>query len=83
MPVVTGVTPEEAEKAMRAAIEAHCLIAFACGCRVAIQFLSATNVGQCVITYNFVVLSPGERAPDGRGWEVYEQRDGRAVGRSV
>lgn len=84
MPCVTGPTKPEAEQALRQAIEAHCRnIAFPFGCRLAVQFLTATHGEEVAFVYEFVVLSPGEGVPRGRGWEIYENHGGRAVGRSA
>lgn len=69
----------DAERLMREDIEARCTLAFACGCRLAVAaVVCPTN---CCWAYEFVVLSPGERAPE--GWTIYEQRNGLAVGRSA
>lgn len=69
----------DAERRMQENIEARCALAFSCGCRLAVTAVVCPN--NCCWAYEFVVLSPGERAPE--GWTIYEQRDGRAVGRSA
>jgi hypothetical protein len=34
------------------------------------------------LTYDFVMLSPGELPPLGRPWTIYEEREGLLVGRT-
>lgn len=80
MPRVSAPTPEEAVAKLEAEAQAKALVAFAAGCRLAIRPYAATNCRGCVISYEFVVLSPGEQ-PEGAGWTLYEQRGDQAVGR--
>lgn len=76
---VNRPTAAEAREAFDAEIQQRASIAFAGGCRLAI-YADHCPAG-CCWNYEFVVLSPGEAAP--KGWTIYEQRDGRAVGRSA
>ncbi len=69
----------DATRLMTEDIEARCTLAFDNGCRLAVA--SVVCPGNCCWAYDFVVLSPGESAP--KGWTIYEQRDGRAVGRTA
>jgi hypothetical protein len=78
MPEVRRASLEELTGAFEAEVLVRCAIAFEADCRLAVFMTSA---GEEAITYEFVVLSPGEAAP--RGWTVYENRDGVAVGRTA
>jgi len=79
MHCVNRPTAAEAEAAFREEITGRCQVAFAGGCRLAVWASSCPN--NCCWEYDFVVLSPGESAP--RGWTIYEERGGIAVGRSA
>ena len=70
--------PDEARAAFDEEVAARCRIAFDAGCRLATTAISCER--GCCWAYDFVVLSPGEKAP--AGWTVYEERGGVAVGRS-
>lgn len=76
---VNRPTAEEARAAFEAEIQQRASIAFVGGCRLAIYADHCPD--GCCWNYEFIVLSPGERAP--RGWTIYEERDGRAVGRTA
>lgn len=76
---VTNPDPDIARAALDAAINLRCQIAFSGGCRLAVNFARCPD--GCCWEYDFVVLSPGESAP--RGWTIYEERGGIAVGRSA
>lgn len=79
MPLIRRASADEAAEAFYEEVQARAQIAFAAGCRLAIH--SGRCAAGCCIGYDFVVLLPGEKAP--AGWTLYEERDGRAVGRSV
>lgn len=53
-------------------ISARAAVAFAAGCRLA--FVHASCDSGCCIGYDFVVLSPGEAAPD--SWTIVEEAGG-------
>ena len=76
---INGETRDKAEAEFDAQIDAKAQIAFACDCRLAVERWACTN--GCCIRYNFTVLSAGEIAP--KGWTIYENHGGRAVGRSA
>lgn len=76
---VNRPTPDECAAAFDAEIAGRASIAFSAGCRLAVHAESCA--AGCCRAYEFVVLSPGERAP--RGWTIYEERDGRAIGRTA
>jgi hypothetical protein len=69
----------QATSKMEQDIAARCDVAFSCGCRLAV--ITAVCPTDCCYGYEYVTLSPGELPP--KGWTIYEQRDGRAVGRSA
>lgn len=75
---VTHPDPDLARAELDAEVEARCRLAFDAGCRLAAT-VTVCRSG-CCFEYDFVVLSPGEKPP--AGWTIYEERNGRAVGRS-
>lgn len=81
---VTGADMDDAMARLQASIEARCAVAFACDCRLAAR-LARTEWPwpnkKVRFSYEFVILSPGESAAP--GWTIYENRVGRAVGRSA
>lgn len=79
---MTKADGHELETEFNADMQRRAMIAFAAGCRLAV-FVQGVHqeAGGFVITYDFVFLSPGEKASP--GWTIYENRDGRAVGRSA
>lgn len=96
MPELKAASVEEAQAEFNRQIEMRAAIAFACDCRLAVTTISEAGPlrlgglgpgyspdGQITITWQFVVLSPGESPPDGFRWTIYEQRNGQAVGRSA
>lgn len=70
---------EELQQAFRDEVAWRCAVAFAAECRLAILVRS---IQQCALTYEFIVLSPGERPP-GKGWTIFEDRGGVAVERPM
>ena len=79
LPLIEAATADEARIAFDQEVQARAAIAFAADCRLAIH---SSHCGDgCCLTYDFVVLSPGERAP--KGWTIYENYGGVAVGRSA
>lgn len=83
MPSVTAPTDSEARSVLDHAVTVTALMAFGFDCRLAARIVTmVTGEAECTITWEFVVLSPGE-VPEGRGWTLYEDRSGIAVGRSI
>lgn len=96
---VRGMTVEEVRESHQREIEARCLIAFAAGCRLAVSELNAPAADQpfdmssilfgspppgvVTLTWDFVVLSPGEKPPAGCRWTIYEDRSGTPIGRQA
>lgn len=81
MRTVSAPSKEEADAALMAEIEAAAAIAFTCDCRLAACVVSQTHDARGHrYDWDFVVLSPGE-SPKNRGWTIYENHGGRAVGR--
>lgn len=78
--IIEGDERASADEQFAAMIEQRAQIAFAGGCRLAAKHARCEK--GCHIGYDFVVLSPGESAP-AADWTIYEERDGRAVGRSA
>jgi hypothetical protein len=71
--------PEMAEAKVRAHLETQLAIAFGAGCRLAAIRVSCEH--ECCWDYDFVVLSPGESAPE--GWTIFENHSGTAIGRTA
>lgn len=95
---VRGMTIEEVRSQLDREIEARCLIAFGAGCRLAVSEINAAAdraldmssilfgsapADVVTLTWDFVVLSPGENPPAGCRWTIYEDRSGIPIGRQA
>lgn len=88
----------EAIQAHYARIEALCAIAFPLGMRVAVRmiepeisipdmfwriFEGTMGTPKFELRFEHVMLSPGEKPPEGHRWTIYEDRSGIPMGRSA
>lgn len=81
MQELRAATTTELQAAFDQALAMRCAIAFAAGCRLAVTTISEQPTS---MQWTFVVLSPGEKPPEGYKWTIYEQRpDGLLIGRSA
>lgn len=78
--IVKGADKAEAEAKCAASIAERARLAFDHGCRLAVNRDGSCLAG-CCVGYEFVILSPGEKANS--GWTIYEEREGHLVGRTV
>ncbi len=82
MPFLTAPTPDELIAATFETVERLCAVAFMVDCRLAIRW-RLTSITALTCEYEFTILSPGEKPPEGEGWEVWENHSGRHIGRTV
>lgn len=54
---------------------------FGFGCGAGITRFAPSPGHKVEMTCDFVILSPGEIPPAGKGWTIYEERDGVPQGR--
>lgn len=83
VPVLTGLTSAELIALVQSTTEEKCALAFAADCRLAMRWrlLNTTFPMSCL--YEFVVISPGDPMPEGKGWEIWEDHSGVAIGRPL
>jgi hypothetical protein len=95
--LVGHAIPEETLDAIRrryqAELETRLAVALATGCRLAVRALDESRLGFvhrlpdasdiAQMTWEFVLLGPGEKPEDPGPWTIYEFHGDRAVGRSA
>lgn len=93
MPEVSAKCAEAAQEAFAASVELYCRAAFPHGFRVAVSPPEVRQTSFVIggtpdevpvaLSWEFLLLGPGEFPPARSRWTIYENHAGHAVGRSA